>query len=332
MTRLAFISAAFAALAASGAICAPARAGDVCNETSFMVEIAMAWRTPSGLAAEGWTRVRPGECVEAGPETDEREQYLYARTSPAYLGGVREWRGGQPVCVDQQDFTFEGAADCAALGLEERSFRRLREEERRRATLVEPADYGARADDAGLQRLLQSAGFDVRVIDGYVGRRTRREIRDFESDAGRSFGEDRAGLMDALHAAALERNASAGLRICNEADAVIAAAVARPRGEGWESRGWWRIAPGACVRALAVRLTDNEAYVYAEKLADGVSPAPLTGGDEAFCIAPARFLAEGRGDCETRAYETAAFRAAPEPVDGASQVTFDDGDFEAPSP
>jgi uncharacterized membrane protein len=72
----------------------------VCNETSFMVEAAKAWRTPSGLAVEGWTRIAPGGCAEIGPATDT-EQYLYARSTRAYLGGVREWRGSLDICVDE---------------------------------------------------------------------------------------------------------------------------------------------------------------------------------------------------------------------------------------
>ncbi|MEO1040146.1 MAG: DUF1036 domain-containing protein [Pseudomonadota bacterium] len=311
---------------------APAKAGDVCNETSFMIEIAMAWRTPSGLAAEGWTSIRPGECAEAGPTSDV-EQYLYARTTQAYLGGVREWRGGQTVCIDADNFAFEGVADCAAQGLDAREFRRLSSEERERAVLVEAENYGARASDAGLQRLLQAAGYDVRTIDGYVGRRTRREIGDFEIDVSRRFGDDRGGLVDALHEAALARNARTGLRICNDASFPIGAAIARTvaEEEAWESRGWWRIQPGACVRALAEPLEAGSAHVFAQRLAPGELPVAMTGGQEAFCIAPARFSALGRNDCAERSYDIAQFRPAPEPVEGAATARFTDADF-GPAP
>ncbi|MFW6413623.1 MAG: DUF1036 domain-containing protein, partial [Oceanicaulis sp.] len=205
--------AVFSALAAT----APASAGQVCNETSYVIDVAKAWRTPSGIAAEGWARIMPGGCAEIGPGADV-DQYLYARSTQAYLGGLREWRGALDVCVDEADFSIEGVADCAALGLETRQFRQLTEPERTRAVLVELEDYRDRAEEAGLQRLLQAAGYDIRVIDGYAGRRTRRQVDAFETDAGVSFGADRAALIAALHARALERNATAGLRICNEAD------------------------------------------------------------------------------------------------------------------
>ena len=132
--------AAFIALGFSGA----AQAGQVCNETSFMVEAAKAWRTPTGLAVEGWARIAPGGCAEIGPSTSS-DQYLYARTTRAYLGGVREWRGSLDICVDETDFAFEGVADCETLGLETRKFRQLTDAERDHAVLVEVvAVLGAR--------------------------------------------------------------------------------------------------------------------------------------------------------------------------------------------
>lgn len=326
MLRL-LLPAAFSVLALSGA----ARAGEVCNETSFMVEVAKAWRTEAGLAVEGWTRIRPGACAATPPGSAVNEQYIYARSTLAYTGGVREWRGGQTLCVEDGAFSFEGVADCAALGLESRGFRRLDETERERTVLVEPADFGSRAEEAGIQRLLQAAGYDIRLIDGYEGRRTRREIDAFESDAGRSFANDRAALLDALHAAALARNGEAGLHICNRGNRPIAAAIARASGERWESRGWWHVAPGACARPIADRFAQGQVYYYAERLdtgPDGLFAQPLAGGVEAFCTAPARFLVEGRGDCAARSYAQSLFRPAPGPQDGTARVELSDLDFE----
>jgi hypothetical protein len=78
--------------------------------------------------------------------------------------------------------------------------------------LVELADYGDRAEEAGLQRLLQSAGYDINVIDGYAGRRTRRQIAAFEAISTAAFGADRSELIEALHQRALERNSGWAFR------------------------------------------------------------------------------------------------------------------------
>lgn len=324
MTRL--VLALVLGLAGLALTASPARAGEVCNETSFMVEAAKAWRTATGLAAEGWVRIAPGGCAEVGPDV-ETEQYLYARSTPAYTGGVREWRGALDVCVDEVDFSFEGVADCEALGLEARQFRRLTEAERDRAVLVELEDYRDRAEEAGLQRLLQAAGYDINIIDGYAGRRTRRQIAAFQTDTEQDFGADRGALMEALHERALARNRGVGLRVCNEADAPVAAAVARALGDGYEARGWWRIAPGACAHMLAERLTAGEAFVHARLLGDDAHRL-LNEGDQRFCVAAGRFTTEERENCAAIGFEAATFAAVPEPSDGAASLVLTEDQFE----
>jgi uncharacterized membrane protein len=328
MTRLLVILAL--ALTAMTAAASPARAGEVCNETSFMVEAAKAWRTATGLAAEGWVRIAPGGCAQVGPDI-ATEQYLYARSTQAYTGGVREWRGALDVCVDEIDFSFEGVADCEALSLQTRQFRRLTEAERERAVLVELADYRDRAEEAGLQRLLQAAGYDINIIDGYAGRRTRRQIEVFQDDAETDFGADRRALMEALHEAALARNRTAGLRVCNEADSPVAAAVARAVGDGYEARGWWRIAPGACAHTLSERLTAGEAFVHARLLSEE-GERLLSGGARRFCVAAGRFATDRRDNCDAIGFEDAGFIPVDEPSDGVAALVLTQDQFEEPAP
>lgn len=302
-----------------------ARAGEVCNETSFVVEVAKAWRTPEGLNVEGWTRILPGGCAEIGPESDI-EQYIYARSTAAYLGGVREWRGSQIACVDQTDFEIQGVGECEALGLQERRFRRLSESERERTVLAEVADFGSRAQEAGLQRLLQSAGYDIRTIDGYAGRRTRQQIAAFQNDVDTNYGSDRIGLLQALHERALARNSNAGLQICNNARAPMAAAVARATGDGYEARGWWRVEPGNCARPLAMRLTDGEVFVHA-RLLDGAEERILADSDEVFCVGAGRFTTDRREGCGSTGFQSARFRPVMSVSDGTARLSFQDEDF-----
>ncbi|MEE2565832.1 DUF1036 domain-containing protein [Hyphobacterium marinum] len=310
-----------------------ARAAEICNETSYIVEAALGWRSNDEIAVEGWTRVRPGECVRAGPDIPAESGeplLLYARSSAAYLGGVREWRGDIPLCVGPSDFSAEGVTDCEALGLEQRGFAILRGEHRQRTVLVEPAGFGDRAEEAGVQRLLQATGADIRAIDGVAGRRTTAAIAAFVRNAGLPRVPERPELIDALEAAALRRNATTGLTLCNETGEAAAAVIARQRNDAWESRGWWRLEPGACARVVAERLTTRAIHVYAE-LTEG--NRPLSGGVEVFCVAPSRFLSEGRDQCAERGYAQAAFRQIPEPVEGSATLTFGPEDFDAePAP
>ena len=313
------------------ALAAPADAAEICNETSYVADVAAAWAVEGGVAIQGWTRVRPGECADVAEEVDldagDQPIFYYAKSSMAYLGGVREWRGTVPLCVDETDFDVVANTRCAALGLASRDFFIREGEEREHTVLVEPADYGRRATVAGIQRLLQSAGYAVTGVDGYDGRSTRRAVSRFLSDAEMGSRPEDGPLIDALEARALERNASSGLTVCNTADGDIAAAIGHRVGEVWQSRGWWRIHAGECARLLAARLETDNAFVYAERIS-GQGRRPMTGGDQAFCLAPSRFVAEERGECAERGYGTANFRRVPAPEDGGVRISFTEDDFQ----
>ncbi len=83
---------------------------------------------------------------------------------------------------------------------------------------------------------------------------------------------------------------------------------------------------------LAARLETAGSYCYAERLAANAR-RPINGGQEGFCIAPARFLAEERTGCAERGYATANFRRIPDPVDGGLRVTVEDCPlYTSPSP
>jgi uncharacterized membrane protein len=311
----------------------PAQAADICNETSFIVEAALGWATPQrDIAVEGWTRIRPGECVEAGPSIDPESEdplLFYARSTAAYLGGVREWGGQLDLCVGASDFAVEAVSDCDALGLDRRGFDVLRGEHRFRTVLVEPADFGEDAQEAGIQRLLRDAGYEIRLIDGLDGRRTTRAIAAFVQAEGLPRTPPRPELIDALEAAAIRRNAEAGLVVCNETEGRIAVALGRQRESVWEARGWWRLDAGGCARLIADHLSTANAWFYSERT--GGTGGRLQGGTENFCYSPSRFVAEGRTECAGRGYSTAPFRQIPDPVDGTSRVELTIADFRVPA-
>lgn len=321
------VVAALAVLVLAAVFAPQARAGEVCNETSYFVEAAKAWSGPNGLSAQGWQTIAPGACASFEGVPPGVSQFLYARTTQAYLGGAREWLGRTPVCTDIGNFQLEGATDCEAMGLDERAFRQLAPSERARAVLVEPDDFGSRAQEAGVQRLLQALGYEVRVVDGYAGRRSRSQIAAFERDAGRTFGTDYEALAAALHARALERNREIGLNVCNRASLPVGVALARQRSERWQSRGWWRIEPGHCMRLLAEQVTPGSSFVFAQTI-DGEQSEPLRGGVEPFCVAAGRFTTEERTGCAARGYTQVQFRASPVPVDGVARLTLENSDFE----
>jgi uncharacterized membrane protein len=309
---------------------ASAQAAELCNETSYVVHVAAGWPVAGGVAIQGWERIRPSECAEMATDVDldsDQPIYYYAKTSPAYPGGVHEWRGQISLCVDEADFEVVANTRCAALGLASREFMVREGDDRDSTTLVEPQGFDRRALDAGIQRLLQSAGYSIATVDGYEGPGTRRAVASFLSDAGLSSRPSDAELIDALEARAMERNAHSGLTICNQSGSDISAAVGHRVDDIWQSRGWWRMHTGECARLLATRLETANTYFYAERINSDARQA-LQRGDDGFCIAPARFLAEGRENCSDRAYGSVQFRRIPDPQNGGVRVTLTDDDFE----
>jgi uncharacterized membrane protein len=302
----------------------------VCNETSFVLEAAAARPDGRSIQVQGWTRLRPGECrLAVSAPLARGTHYLYARTSTAHRGGRRQWGGDATLCVDPTDsFQILNPPRCTD-SYEARRFRRVQINKRDswRTSFSEATAYTlARARQAGLQRLLDDAGYDLRQGRRSADpRRTAQAIAQFRAAArlAPNAGEDQ--LLDALEVAARRRAAQVGLTLCNHTSGRLWTAVGRRRGEGWESRGWWPLNPGGCVRTIDEVLTQERYYVYASlETSDG--PRFLQSG-EAFCTSPARFAILGRTNCERRYYQTALFSPIRARDRAGLVVEFEDRDF-----
>lgn len=307
----------------------------ICNETSFVLEAATARPDGRAILVQGWTRLRPGECrLAVGAPLARGTHYLYARTSSAHRGGRRQWGGDARLCVDPgSSFTIENPPQCSTQGLEERRFRRVQINKRDswRTTFAEAQPYTiTRARQAGLQRLLFDAGYDLR--EGRRGadpRRIAQAIAQFRTTArlAPSAGEDQ--LIDALETAARRRAQQVGLTLCNRTRGRLWTAVARRRGEGWESRGWWALAPGGCVRTIDEVLIQEVYFVHAAlETEQGIRL--LASGGEPFCTSPARFAIIGRDQCEARYYDPLLFTPISARNRDGLVVDFEERDFLPP--
>lgn len=304
----------------------------ICNETSFVLEAATARPDGRAILVQGWTRLRPGECRTAVAAPLARgTHYLYARTSNAHLGGRRQWGGDARLCVDpNRQFSIENPPQCAAMALEERRFRRVqinRRESWRTSFSEANAFSPARARAAGLQRLLDDAGYEVTVgRRGPDPRRVAQAIAQFRAAARLAPNATEEQIIDALETAARRRSEQVGLKLCNRTRGRLWTAIARRRGDGWESRGWWPLNPGGCVRTIDEVLNQDLYYVYAALETDEGTRL-LAAGGEPFCTSNARFAIMGRDDCESRYYETALFT----PISPRSRigliVEFEEHDF-----
>lgn len=309
----------------------------VCNETSFVLEAATGRPDGRAIVVQGWTRLRPGECrVAVGAPLARGVHYLYARTSSAHRGGRRQWGGDgtATLCVDPSaSFAIENPPQCATMGLEERHFRRVQINKREswRTSFAEAQPYTiSRARQAGLQRLLDDAGYDIRQgRRGVDPRRIAQAIAQFRAAARIPANATEDQMIDALERAARQRSEQVGLTLCNRTRGRLWTAVARRRGEGWESRGWWQLAAGGCVRTLDEVLMQDVYYVHAALESDEGTRF-LAAGGEPFCTSAARFAILGREHCAERYYELSLFTPISARDRDGLVVDFEERDFLEP--
>ena len=106
--------------------------------------------------------------------------------------------------------------------------------------------------------------------------------------------------------------------------------MARRRGEGWESRGWWLLEAGGCARVIDAPLLQAGLFAYAEMESGEGEIRTLTRGSDSFCVSKAKFAITGREACEETAYRTGLFVATPAPVIRKLVFEFFDRDFGDP--
>ncbi|VAV98849.1 FIG00440260: hypothetical protein [hydrothermal vent metagenome] len=309
---------------------ATAAGQEICNQTSFVIYSAIAFPDQAALVTEGWTRLRPGECRSVLPApVPEGEYFVFGRSSAAHRGGIRQWSGPTPLCVDVTDFSVAGPANCENLGLETRMFHIIdgNPPEGRQTVFTETGEYGERAGLAGLQRLLTDNGLNVRVIDGYSGRRTNIAIAKYLKQQKIKTRPADADLIDLLESSARTIVRSTGLEVCNQADAPIWTAYARRTGKQWESRGWWSLAQGACLQLVSDRLRKRDKFFVYAGLVQPDGETGLLAAKESFCVSEIKFSVFGRHDCETRGYRTVNFSKVKLAKGPITRLTFMPEDF-----
>jgi uncharacterized membrane protein len=328
---------ALLALAFGAPTSAQSQAGwSLCNQTSFVLEAATGRPEGQSVVVQGWTRLRPGECRVAisGP-INPGIHFVFARSSQAHRGGQRIWNGDIPLCVDPNgSFAVENPSSCASVGLEQRGFQAVRIDKRTGGSMTfkETDLYnkgGQSAQNAGIQRLLDDAGINTDVVDGYLGRESRAAITAFLVEKKLPNNTSNVDLIDILEDVARNRALEVGMMLCNRTGNRITAAVARRRPDGWESRGWWTLDAGLCVRTVDESLIAAPHYVFAEmETPQGLRH--LTGAETVFCTARSKFAILGRENCENRRYRQVTFVETAAPEDGKLVYEFFDRAFGAP--
>lgn len=308
---------------------------EVCNETSFMLKIATVV-VPKGssgaaLTGQGWTQLRPSKCTIVDAEKGT-PRFVYARSTALHQGGIREWKGRHEYCVSEDDFTAKTDMSCALQNLTSAKFLRIVPTEQRTA-FIEPANYGKKAQTAGLQRLLMDNGYTIKRVDGMGGRRTTQTLNKFLKANKLATNISVDQKFDALIAGIEKNTAPIGITMCNKTNVRIWSAIAYHGGEWWNAKGWWPIDAGQCVHPYNDSLKGNKTHIYARKQAGEDTPSTqdmilkvAEKKGEVFCIGETKFSSVKHAFCTDQGYISARFKTLPDNKQGV-QIDFVDSDF-----
>lgn len=304
-----FIAALFACLALEAYSAAPARADmHLCNETSYVLYTAIGFQSGTNMTTRGWTRIAPGDCALVMQEKlTQPVFYVYAKSSQAHSGPGRAWGGNLRLCAKSTGFSLQtpiGAPGCGTDDAFPMPFAAVSTHGRSSwtTTFTENALINSfyAAQRAGIARLLGDIGYKGNLGSSSGQGDGLSKLRaDLKLPSNASPDE----LFAALETRAFKTTAPAGYSICNDADTVVWAAIGLQAGPDFISRGWWKISPASCVKAIAEPLAADRIYLLTEKHGNN----HLVAGPARFCVTDIEFEIHGNQRCAARGLVEAGF-------------------------
>jgi uncharacterized membrane protein len=290
----------------------------LCNKTSYVLDLALALEEKDAAAARGWFRVDPGACKGVLQGALQAEKvYVHARALSAYGASPLPQVGHADFCVADGNFVIAAAKSCQTrAGQRLARFSQIKPSESDQgltAYLGEEADYDpAQARLAGIQRLLVVAGYDANPIDGLEGKKTSAALDQFLKD--RRLPADAASgatffqmLLEAVKAAD-----GIGFSWCNETSYAVMAALGLDENGTVTTRGWYRVDAGKCVKPdLPVK--PGRLYSFAEAVdREGQSLRRGDrllnwGGPMQLCTGDVRFEISEQKDCGAQGLTATGF-------------------------
>jgi len=79
----------------------PARAEfELCNQTSYVLRSAIAFKEKGEINSKGWWTLFPGECKTVIKSTLKQNQYYaFAEAAPVHKAGLNSFEGDREFCV-----------------------------------------------------------------------------------------------------------------------------------------------------------------------------------------------------------------------------------------
>jgi uncharacterized membrane protein len=285
----------------------------ICNQTSYVLYTALGFQAGSQAITQGWTRVVPGDCaVPKAQPVNTPFFFLAARSSRAHSGASHVWGGPLRYCVKDTDFNLHtplGAQACTADNAFLLAFAPVNTGGAANwtTTLTESARINSlvTARAVGIARLLSDIGYKITPDKGPSNKSFDAALQKFHARMKLPANASTDDLYDALETEAMKATAPAGYSVCNDGDADIWAALGLKQGNDWLSRGWWRVAPGACAKAITEALSADKIWL----LAEGQGHRWLVGGPDKFCVTDVEFETHGRDKCQAHGLTEVGFAA-----------------------
>lgn len=298
----------------------PARADlQLCNRTSYVLDLALGLETRGAAATRGWFRVDPGQCRAVLQGAIEAEHvYVHTRPHAAYREPPLPQAKHAELCIQEGNFIIAGARKCPSAGQRIAPFTEVKPSEVADALVAnvsEEAEYTPeQARLAGVQRLLVIAGYDAEPIDGLEGRKTEAALAQFLKDRKLAAGAvETPALFDALLEAARQAEGT-GVTWCNDTGHAVMAALGTEEKAGIVTRGWYRVATGRCLKP-EIAGKPGRLFSFAEAIdEDGRAirrgDRPLAwGGPVVLCTRDLKFEIAEHQNCADRGLTATGFAA-----------------------
>jgi len=285
----------------------------ICNQTSYILYTAAGYQAGAAMFTRGWTRIVPGDCAAVFPDPlTAPGYYVYARTSQAHSGLARAWGGGVRLCAKDANFALQSplaVPGCQGDDTFQLPFAAVATRGKKAWTMTLTESPLITSLDVarviGIVRLLDDIGYKVGQSDANGNKSRDAAMIDFRKRMKLPETASNGDLFDALETEAFKASAPAGYSVCNDSDGDVWAAIGLKSASGWVSRGWWKVPPAGCAKAITDPLATDKVYLLVESRTD----AYLVKGPMKFCIANVEFEIFGTDKCASRGLTEVGFAA-----------------------
>jgi len=155
----------------------------VCNNTNFVMLVTLGHEENKEIVTEGWWKIYPGYCEDL-IKYKHKKYFIHSETDPR----ITEEKDSQGIgndialCVKKNDFNNLSNSSCESHGGAKINFDKI-DGLKYEITLNKKYKNRTEAQIAGIQYLLRQLEYKVNV-DGVLGEKTLRAIRDFSSHQG----------------------------------------------------------------------------------------------------------------------------------------------------